>query len=62
VSTRLGASLSEDGGRAGSRNVVFKKLDDGQRQQKKEIVSVNHTLSSKSNSVKFDVIYVAISR
>ena len=39
--TRLGAPLSEDGSRAGLRNVVFfKNVDDGQSTENKEIVSV----------------------
>jgi hypothetical protein len=45
ASARLGASVPEDGGRTGFRNVALKNLDDG-RIPKKRVVSGSHALSS----------------
>ena len=43
-STRFGASLSEDGSRAGCRNVVFCEIWTVDKVQNKDIVSVGHTV------------------
>jgi len=53
-SIRLDASLPEDGTGANFRNVlIFKAVLECGQFQKKEIVSVSHTLSSKPYSFEY---------
>jgi len=51
-STRLGTSLSENGSRTGFRNIVFFKTF---KCEKKEVLAVSHTSSSKPIVVEFYV-------